>query len=68
MNKRFEQIILICQTLKKHYGFDYEESAKVKIDFFSNEIISKQLVEKCEDQDFAKQLCIMNSLRYEEHK
>jgi hypothetical protein len=65
MNKRFEQIILICQTLRKHYGFDYEEKAKDRIESYSNEIIRKQLVEKCEDKNFAKQLCIMNSLRYE---
>jgi translation elongation factor EF-Ts len=65
MNTRLKNIILICQTLKKHYGFYYEEKAKDKIEQFSKEIIEKKLIEDCEDIHFAKQLCIMNSLKYE---
>lgn len=65
LNKRFEQIILMCQNARKKYGFDYEERYKSKIDKFSSEIIEKDLINKCKNTHFAKQLCIMNNLTYE---
>ena len=64
MNKRFETIILKCQELRKKHGFDYEEKCKAKIEKFSREIIEKNLIAKCFDETFAKQLCIMNCLEY----
>lgn len=65
LNKRFVQIILMCQNARKKYGFDYEERYKFKIDKFSSEIIENNLIDKCKDTRFAKQLCIMNNLTYE---
>lgn len=65
LNKRFEQIIIMCQNARKKYGFDYEEKYKYKIDKFSSEIIKNNLIDKCENKHFAKQLCIMNKLTYE---
>lgn len=64
MNKRFETIILKCQELKSKFGFDYEEKCKKYIEKYSAEIIEKDLVNKCNDVHFAKQLCIMNCLKY----
>jgi hypothetical protein len=62
LNKRFETIIIMCQCLKKEFGFDYEQKCFKQIQKYSKEIIDKQLIEKCQDKDFAKQLCIKNSL------
>ena len=65
LNRRFEQIILMCQDARKKYGFDYEEKYKSKIYKFSEEIIGNNLIDKCKSKHFAKQLCIMNNLTYE---
>ena len=65
LNKRFEQIILMCQKARKKYGFYYEDKYKTKIQKFSSEIIESKLIDKCESTHFAKQLCIMNNLTYE---
>lgn len=65
LNKRFEQIILMCQKAEKKYSFDYEEKYKNQLDKFSNEIIENGLIDKCIDKDFAKQLCFKNGLRYD---
>lgn len=62
MNKRFENIILKCQELRKKHGFDYQENCKKQIKKFSTEIIEKDKIDKCNDKYFAMQLCIMNSL------
>ena len=62
MNKRFNSIILKCQELRDRYGFDYENICSDKIKKYSEEIKSKKLIEKCNDQIFANQLCIANSL------
>lgn len=64
MSKRFETIITKCQDLKQKFGFEYEQKCKKQIEKYSNEIIEKDLLNKCEDVYFAKQLCIMNCLRY----
>lgn len=65
MDKRFEKIILICQEARKKYGFDYEEKFAEKIKKFSEEIIDNNLVDRCTNKHFAKQLCMMNHLSYE---
>lgn len=65
MNKRFTQIITKCQQLRAKFHFDYEEKCAKQILKYSKEIIDKDLVNKCEDVNFAKQLCIMNCLKYE---
>ena len=64
MNKRFEQIILMCQKARKKYGLDYEIKYKKYIDRFSKEIIENKLTEKCKDSYFAEQLCVMNELNW----
>lgn len=56
LNKRFEQIILMCQNARKKHGFDYKEKYKTKIDKFSSEIIESNLIDKCKNTHFAKQL------------
>lgn len=65
MNKRFRKIILICQDLRKKYGDDYEKKCSKKIQKFTNEIINDNLIAKCDkdEQYFAWQLCIANSLK-----
>lgn len=65
LDERFTHIIVICQDLRYKNGFDYEEKCSKQIEKYSNEIIDNQLIEKCTDKDFAKQLCIMNSLCYD---
>lgn len=65
MNNRFNQIIIKCQQLRAKFHFDYEEKCAKQIEKYSKEIIDKDLVNKCEDRTFAKQLCIMNCLKYE---
>jgi len=64
INKRLDQIISKCQELRHKYGFYYEDKCAAKIRRYSDEIISKNLIEKSEDKDFAMQLCMMNSLNY----
>lgn len=64
MNKRFQEIILMCQEARKKYGFKYEEKYSSKIKKFSQEIIKDNLIDKCKDKHFAKQLCIKNCLTY----
>ena len=63
LDKRFREIILKCQELREKYGFNYEEKTIEIREKFSNEIITKKLVNKCSESDFAKQLCVMNSLK-----
>ncbi len=65
MNKKFKNIILICQKLREEYPVDYEEKCKKQIDALSNKIIEEHLLPRGEDENFAKQLCMMNGLRYE---
>ena len=60
-----EKIILKCQVLKEKYGFNYEIKTTKKRNNFSKDIISKKLIEKCDDKTFAKELCIKNDLEYE---
>ncbi len=62
MNKRFESIIIKCQELRKKHGFDYTENCRKQIEKYTDEIISKKLIDKCDDKYFAMQLCVMNSL------
>jgi hypothetical protein len=64
MNKDFIKIIVICQRLREKYGFEYEDKCKSQIEKYSKEIIEKDLVNKCSDVVFAKQLCMANSLTY----
>lgn len=64
LNKRFKQIILMCQKARKKYGFEYEDKYKTKIHKFSREIIESNLINKCKNVHFAKQLCIMNNIPY----
>lgn len=65
LNKRFMQIIVMCQDARKKHGFDYEEKYRDNIDRFSKEIKEKSLIDKCQSSHFAKQLCMMNGLKYE---
>lgn len=63
--KRFQEIIQECQKLRADFGWDYEELCEEKINAFSREITNESLVYKCEDSTFARQLCMMNSLKWE---
>jgi hypothetical protein len=65
IEQRLHDIIVKCQVARKKYGFDYEERYQKDIQRFSEEIIKKDLISKCADQEFAKQLCITNSLNWE---
>jgi hypothetical protein len=65
LNKRFKEIILRCQRLRDKFGYDYEEECERVIKKYSAEIIKKDLINKCENAHFAKQLCIMNCLLIE---
>lgn len=67
MNKRFEEIIKNCQELRKKYDIDYETKCTLDIYYYSIEIIQDKLIAKCSsnEQHFAKQLCMANSLSFE---
>jgi len=67
MNKRLIKIILACQDARKKYGDDYDVKCKKQIDKFSAEIKTDKLIDTCsnDEQWFAKQLCIVNNLKYE---
>jgi len=64
---RFIKIIIECQKLRDLHGFDYEEKCKKIIDKRSKEIQEKELVYSQPNAHFAKQLCIMNSLKWEKN-
>lgn len=64
LDKRFYEIILKCQELRINNSIDYPEKCKKLIDRYSKEIKEKNLIEKCINGNFAKQLCIMNELKY----
>ena len=60
----FRSIILRCQGLRKFHGIDYGLNCREEIDKYSNQIIEKGLIDKQKDKTFAKQLCIVNGLRF----
>lgn len=68
MDNRFREIILACQSAREKYGFEYEQKYSKMIAQFSDEIKEDELIDKCEDTHFAKQLCMMNSLSFDRTK
>lgn len=63
--KQLATIVTNCQILSHRHGFSYEEKTVTIRAKFSKKIIEGKLIDKCEDKEFAKQLCIKNNLSYE---
>ena len=70
LHPRFDNIIWKLQSLRlNHDGCrkkpNYPEDYMCLIHKYVNEIRDKNLIEKCRDKTFAKQLCIMNDIPFE---
>lgn len=62
---RFRKIIMNCQNLREFHGINYEYICSKIINKYSKEIQNKNLISYCQDQPFAKQLCMMNGIQCE---
>ena len=65
IDKRLHEIILECQEIREN-DIMYPEGDDDKLDKFSKEIIENKLTEKSVEKYFARQLCIMNELGYDQ--
>lgn len=65
LHPALEKIIISCQQLREKHGFEYTQKCYAQLSMYSRQIVEEDLIEKSSNKEWAKQLCIANSLKYQ---